>query len=73
MYKCKKCGTEYFESIPECDWCPGEVPQQHIINQCDGCMRGLPIINGRHELTGSGSYPGEVMGCTKALYHGAQR
>ena len=39
------------------------------MNQCDGCRRGLPVINGRHDLTGTtGSYPGEQMGCTSHLY-----
>ena len=39
------------------------------MNQCDGCRRGLPVINGRHDLTGTtGSYPGEQMGCTAHLY-----
>lgn len=39
------------------------------INQCDGCQRGLPVVNGKHDLTGTaGSYPGEVMACTKDRY-----
>lgn len=38
------------------------------MNQCDGCNRGLPVVNGNHYLTGIGSYPGEVMGCTAARY-----
>ena len=39
------------------------------MNQCDGCRRGLPVVNGRHDLTGTtGSYPGEQIGCTAHLY-----
>lgn len=40
-----------------------------VLNQCDGCRRGLPITNGMHDLTGEvGSYPSEKMWCTKELY-----
>lgn len=38
------------------------------INQCDGCQRGLPIRDGKHDLTGVGSYRGEVMACTANRY-----
>ena len=39
------------------------------INQCDGCMRGIPVKDGLHDLTGEvGAYPGEKMWCTKELY-----
>lgn len=39
-----------------------------MMNQCDGCQRGLPIIKGKHYLIGIGSYPGEVQACTRYLY-----
>lgn len=40
-----------------------------MLNQCDGCRRGIPILNGLHDLTGSlGSYDGERMACTKGRY-----
>ena len=39
-----------------------------MLNQCDGCQRGIPVINGVHKLVGIGNYPNEVMGCTADLY-----
>ena len=35
------------------------------INQCDGCMRGLPIVDGLHRNP-DGSY--DMIGCTKDRY-----
>lgn len=26
-WKCECCGTEYFEPLAECDWCPEVKPQ----------------------------------------------
>lgn len=26
IYKCPCCGTEYFQFLSECDWCPSVKP-----------------------------------------------
>jgi hypothetical protein len=36
-----------------------------MLNQCDGCQRGLPLKNGSH-YNPDGSY--DYIGCTKKLY-----
>lgn len=28
IFKCPKCGTEYFLQLLECDWCPETQPIQ---------------------------------------------
>ena len=44
------------------------------MNQCDGCKRRIPVVNGMHDLTGTtGSYPGEKMSCTALLYGATPR
>ena len=39
------------------------APQPASPNQCDGCLRGLPIANGLHN-----GGPGDLIGCTAHLY-----
>lgn len=36
-------------------------------NQCDGCMAGVPAVNGVHWMGRPGGY-GDPMGCTAHLY-----
>ena len=48
-----------------------------MINQCDGCRRGLEILWSQgvpfHDLSETaGSYKGELMSCTKYLYEDEQ-
>lgn len=26
IFKCPRCGTEYFQPLEACDWCPGVEP-----------------------------------------------
>lgn len=63
-------GTEciYICDVAEAIRDLARVSPQLTINQCDGCRRGLPIIDGKHYLEGIGTYRGEVMGCTKDRY-----
>lgn len=44
-------------------------PQKSVmdINQCDGCCRGLPVVNGIHRGP-SGFWGGDMQYCTKYLY-----
>jgi len=35
------------------------------MNQCDGCRRGLPVVDGVHQGTGY-----DMIGCTAKLYTG---
>lgn len=37
------------------------------MNQCDGCRRGLPVVNGVHRGPG-GFWSGDIQGCTKDRY-----
>lgn len=46
-----------------------EVPTYYVINQCDGCRRGLPLD--RHGVH-HGPGPYDVIGCTKDLYEERQ-
>lgn len=39
------------------------APQPSSQNQCDGCLRGLPMVNGLHN-----GGPGDLIGCTAHLY-----
>lgn len=51
-----------------CKYCDAETVERKM-NQCDGCQRRIPVVNGMHDLTGEvGAYPGEKMWCTKHLY-----
>ena len=36
-------------------------------NQCDGCMAGVPAVNGVHRMGREGGYA-DLMGCTAHLY-----
>lgn len=41
----------------------GVMEKEEVLNQCDGCMAGLPLVNGvhkDHQMIG--------IGCTKHLY-----
>lgn len=61
--------SDYLECCPLCENSPEPSADEQAVNQCDGCQRGLPIVNGMHELTGqAGSYDGEKMACTKDRY-----
>lgn len=42
-----------------------QEPQE--INQCDGCCRGLPVVNGIHRGP-SGFWGGDIQFCTKDRY-----
>lgn len=37
------------------------------MNQCDGCMAGIPLVNGLHRMGKEGGYS-DPMSCTKKLY-----
>ena len=41
----------------------GDKPKPKEVNQCDGCRRGLPIVDGLHKGPGY-----DMIACTKERY-----
>lgn len=41
--------------------------QHPILNQCDGCQAGKPLVNGVHRMGRDGGYP-DAMSCQAAKY-----
>ena len=72
---CDKCGlTWQYGLAQENGWkavlrdpfsfrCKVCLPKSLEINQCDGCRRGLPIVDGLHKGPGY-----DMIACTKGRY-----
>ena len=41
------------------------TPNKQEKNQCDGCMSGIPVVDGMHQM---GEHPTSLIGCTKNRY-----
>lgn len=43
-------------------------PKEKVINQCDGCRRGLPLKDGKYHIGKNEFWGGDMQYCTKYLY-----